>query len=288
LGNDTKRTELDALKAKIGEAYKAQDTKTLKKLEVEFQALLEEDRSDRAQEIIDAMFNEFRKGHQWVLKMQKLATEKFYVYSPIGRIRHLFAAMTGDRAIISRQVRRGMNAPIQGFASEVAVKASRRVQVTYHKERNLLSKMMNWKKNIQIKFSRIVHDALYYTVPFEMVLPFLHILQWEATYGVAKAYKDEFGLEFTVEPEIEIEIGSKDTNAQKWGWDLPGLIQIINTSVDAGIQEGVFTQSREEILKLIYAPWKNRDVLAYLDENFPLLNVHLIKEIQDVVRDQGK
>jgi len=122
------------------------------------------------------------------------------------------------------------------------------------------------------------------TVPFEMVLPFIHILQYEATYGIAKAYDEEFGLKFTVEPEIELEVGSKDTNSIKWDWALPSLIKAINSTVDAGIADGIFTQSRAEILELIYAPWKNEELLTHLDTNFPLLGVHLKEEIRNVVR----
>ena len=286
LGNDTKKTELDAIKAKIAEAYKANNKADLKKLEVQFNKLRDEDRSDNAQHIIDKMFNEFKKGHQWVLRMQRMATEKFYVYSPIGRIRHLYAAMTQDKQIVSRQVRRGMNAPIQGFASEIAVKASRRVMTSYYKSDSALVTIC--KKLPQIKFNRIVHDALYYTVPFEVVLPFIHIMQYEATYGVAEAYHKEFGLKFTVEPEIELEIGSKDTNATKWDWSLPNLVSIIDASVDAGIKDKIFTQSKEEILEMIYAPWKNPKTLKWLDTNFPLLGVSLVEEIKHVVNASSK
>jgi DNA polymerase I-like protein with 3'-5' exonuclease and polymerase domains len=284
LGNDTKRNDLDAAKAKIAEAYKAKDTKALDKAVKAFEAILEEDRTERAQEIIDKMFAEFKRGDQWVKRMQKMASEMFYVFSPIGRIRHLFAAMTGVRSIISRQVRRGMNAPIQGFASEIAVKASLRVLTAFFKDRAKIDKMLGREPSRPVKFNRIVHDALYFTVPYEMVIPFIHMLQYEATYGVAQAYEREFGLKFTVEPEIEMEIGTKDTNSTKWNWALPELKKIIESSVDDGIKAGLLTEEREEILEKIWAPWHNKECLSFLDKNYPLLGVSLKKEIRDVVR----
>lgn len=283
LGNDTKRTDLDAIKAKIAEAYKAGDKKLLARHEAEFLRILDEDRSENAQEIIDKMFAEFRKGDQWVKRMQRLAAEKFYVFSSIGRIRHLYAVLTGIRSIVSRQIRRGMNAPGQGFASEIAVKAARRMMVSYYKERKQLCALLGVKPK-DIKFNRIVHDALYFSVPFDMVIPFIHILQYEATYGVANAYEKEFGLKFTVEPEIEIEIGTKDTNAMKWDWSLPELRRIIEVSVDEGIKNKLLTAEREDILEQIWAPWKNKECLDFLDREYPLLNVSLKKEIRDVVK----
>lgn len=283
LGNDTKRNDLDAAKAKIAEAYKAKNTKKLDKAVAAFEAILEEDRTEQAQEIIDKMFSEFKRGDQWVKRMQKMATEKFYVFSPIGRIRHLYAAMTGIRSIISRQVRRGMNAPIQGFASEIAVKASRRVMVSFFKDRAKIDKLLGREKSRPVKFNRIVHDALYFTVPYEMVIPFMHILQYEATYGVAKAYEDEFGLKFTVEPEIEMEFGTKDTNSMKWDWSLPELKKIIETTVDDGIKLNLLSESKEDILAKIWEPWKSDKCLKFLDETYPILGVSLKKELRNVV-----
>lgn len=284
LGNDTKRNDLDAVKAKINAAYKSGDKKALAQHVEEFERLLEEDRSEQAQEVIDKMFAEFKRGDQWVKRMQRLATEQFHVFSPIGRVRHLWAAMTGVKQIISRQVRRGMNAPIQGFASEIAVKASRRVMVSFYKDRQKICKMLGIAEPKPIKFNRIVHDALYFTVPYDMVIPFIHILQYEATYGVTQAYEREFGLKFTVEPEIEMEIGTKDTNSTKLDWSLPNMRATIEAAVDEGIKSGLLTAERSDILDQIFRPWHNKKCLSYLDETYPILNVSLKEEILDVIK----
>ena len=66
LGNDTKRNDLDTVKAKINEAYKNKDSAALKKYVAEFEHIIGEDRSEAAQEIIDKMFQEFPMGDQWV------------------------------------------------------------------------------------------------------------------------------------------------------------------------------------------------------------------------------
>jgi hypothetical protein len=144
--------------------------------------------------------------------------------------------------------------------------------------------MLGLTKPKPIRFNRIVHDALYFTVPYNVVIPFIHVLQYEATYGVANAYEKEFGLKFTVEPEIEMEIGTKDTNSEKWDWSLPNLTAILSKVVQEGIDQGLLTESKEEILEQIYAPWRNKEALAYLNETYPLLGVDLRKEIADAVR----
>ena len=288
LGNDTKRNDLDAVKAKINEAYKNKDAEALKKYVAEFEHIIGEDRSEAAQEIIDKMFQEFPMGHQWVKRMQKLATEEYYVFSPIGRIRHLYAAMTGIRQIVSRQVRRGMNAPIQGFASEIAVKASRDVMVNYYNDAQKIKKMCGLKGPSRIKFNRIVHDALYYSVPYEYVLPFMHILQYVATEGVAKSYEEQFGLKFPIEPEIEMEVGTKDTNSAKWDWNLSELLPMIDSVVKQGTDDRLLTESHKDIMAKILKPWQTDECIEFLDENYPLLNVKLAPEIRAAVKTYSK
>jgi DNA polymerase family A len=285
LGHDTKKAEFDALKEKMSVAHKAGDTKTLSKLEVEYTALMEDDREDYAQNIIDKMFTQFKAGHKWLQRMSESAENEQQVWSPIYRIRHLYATLTKDRQIVSRQVRRGMNAPIQGFASEIAVKSSRIVMTHYYKLQPKLKQMigLDSKAKFPVRFNRIVHDASYFTVPYSMVLPFLHILQYDTTYGVTKAYKDEFDLEFTVEPEIEMEIGAQDTKARKWSWALPELLTHIESAVDDGIKAGFLTEEKNDIMAQIMAPYHSDECLTFLNQRFPFLGVDLKPEIEAAV-----
>jgi hypothetical protein len=284
LGNDTKKAELDSVKIKINAAHKAGDKQAEAEHIERFEALLSEDRTEQAQAIIDKIFASFPSGHKWILRMQKFATEKFYVFSPIGRIRHLYAAITKNKGIVSQQVRRGMNAPIQGFASEIAVKASRGVMVSFFKTRDRLMAILGLKTPPTITFNRIVHDAQYFTVPYSMVLPFLHVMQYEATYGITKDYKDQFGLDFPVEPEIEVEFAVKDTTSLKWDYELPNLVKILDTVVTQGIAEGFLSGKKPDILKEIYAPWLNKESLKILNTEFPLLNVDLGPELLATAR----
>ena len=252
-------------------------------IEAQYTKLVAEDRTEYAQGIIDKMFLEFDRGQKWVSKMQYLAENKYYVYSPIGRIRHLYAAMTQDKRIVSKQVRRGMNAPIQGFASEIGVKASHLIMEAYYEELPKIKSMLNIETVEDIEFNRIVHDASYFTIPHCMVIPFIHILQYQATYGVTQAYEKEFGLKFTVEPEIELEVAVRDSSSRKWDWSLPELTRIIEVSVDEGIAQGIYSDTKAAILEKIYEPWRNKEVRTYLNEKYPLLGVDLYKEIGKAV-----
>lgn len=298
LGIDTKEGDMTSLRSKISALYEEslvtkdnsrilQINKQLEALDVQLSDLIAEDRTEYAQGIVDKMFREFKSGARWTEKMQAMSENEYYVYAPNGRIRHLFAAMTGDRKIVGRQVRRGSNAPVQGFASEVGVKASRLIMTDYYKNLKIFKEKLGITKSsldLRVFFSRMVHDANYFMVPYEMVVPFIHILQYQATYGVAKAYKEEFGINFTVEPEIEIEFSARDDLSYKWDWSLNDCTAKIKQTVKDADELGVLDGTQEQVLDMILKPWRSKSFRAMLQKNWPLLNVpDLDKQIREAV-----
>lgn len=258
----------------------------VKSLQKKLDALKKEDRTDYAQHIIDKMFSEFKDGARWTNRMKELAKKEGYVYSPLGRIRHLPSAIMvnpKDKKLINRQIRRGSNAPIQGFASELAVKAARLTMLAYYDELPVLCKMMGidsseWE--LRVESSRMVHDASYYAVPYEMVIPFLHIAQYIATYGVARTVEQQFGIKFTIEPEVEFELTVNDgsSNECKWDWTIENLFDIVDASVAEGVELGIIDDP-DDVKRRIFAPWKNKEVVKYLDKKYPLLGVHIARKI---------
>src|SRR6185437_3884981 len=215
--------------------------------------------------------------------------EHFYSYSPNGRVRHLFGMMYTDRENQGSQVRRSVNAPIQGFASEVGVASDRLIVETYYKELPKLKKMLGiqestWKR-FRVHCSRAVHDALYKQVPYEFVIPFIHILQYQATYGVAEKYLKEFKIKFTIEPEIEIGIGASSDNESDWDWSIPDLIRILLKTVDDIDALGQLEGTKKEVIDKIFEPWRNKKVRSYLQEHYPILGVKdLDKQIVEALK----
>jgi hypothetical protein len=253
----------------------------MEELDHKLTALVAEDRTEYAQGIIDKMFGEFKKGAAWTNKMQELAEKEYYVYSPIGRRRFLPAAITGARQIVAQQVRRGSNAPIQGFASEIGIKASRLIMEAYYE--HLEQFMEFWQSDasdweMRTKYNRVVHDANYFAVPYEMLIPMFHIAQYMATYGVTKAYKDQFNVEFTVEPEVEFELGAQDANSHKIDWSLDGFIAALKATLVESAELDLLDGSKEDILEVVTYPWKNKKFRAYLQKHFPLLGVSDLDE----------
>lgn len=289
LGDDTKTAELGELRDSLNKKYHEYlEDKNNTALEEEIDGLKErikevqeDDRSEYAEGIMNKMFSTYKNGHRWTVRMTECAKKSGYVYSPLGRIRHLMATILvnpKDKKLIARQIRRGSNAPIQGFASEIAVKASRITLEKYYEELPKIIELMglettSWK--MKVESSRMVHDASYYAVPYDMVLPFIQITQYTATYGIAQALKDEFNITCNIEPEIEIEVTDCDsTDNRTWNWAIPNLIAIIESSVDSIAQrEGLSMDQKRVIMNRILRPWKLKTVRQYLCKKYPLLNV---------------
>ncbi len=248
------------------------------------EATQEQEDTRYAQSIIDKMFAEFRKGGQWTEKMKGLAESEHYAYSPFGRKRRMWSALTGIRSVIAAGVRQGSNAPIQGYASESGVRSSRDVALAYYTALPELAEELGYStepealRRLWIEFNRIVHDALYHAVPYEMVLPFIHILQWHSTFGLAAALGKEFNLDFLVPPEIEIEIGAQDTRTYAWDWTMPGLARIIDKSVQDAQELGLLDRDPEEVMRCIWKPYQVASVRKTLQKRWPILNVRDLRK----------
>lgn len=298
LGEQTKAADIVAIKDKIvalrKEKKDCKDPARLKEIDKEVSEQLRmmakiraEDREEYAQGIMEKLLKAFPKGAGWLDRMKKQAVEQLHVYSPFGRIRHLYAALIQENQTQSRQVRRAVNAPIQGIASEQGTEGNRAIDKTYYMEAPVIAKELGLDVEHASKLyvQRIVHDASYFMVPIDMVIPLLHIMLHESTYGSRDRVKKHFGLEYTVEPEIEAEFGMDDSNSYKFDFSMKSLVDCIGQSIKDGEKLGLLDCSPKEAMRRAFAPWINKNTRNYLHKQFPLLNV---PEAVNVVPDALK
>lgn len=265
-------------------------TQELQEIESKIRSLKQELRENPekyAQGLIDKLFNDFKAGARWMHRMKTMVEKDYQVFSCIGRIRHLPAVLSGLKSVIAAQIRRGSNSPIQGFASEIGVKASRLITATYYREGRKLMELHGKEGQPvpRIKFNRIVHDALYYTVPYDMVIPFIHILQYQATYGIARQYEEQFGVKFIIEPEIEVDITGVASESHKWDWSLPDVVDCLSKSLNDLKEINQLDDTPENIMRQILQPWKNTEFRHYLQDKYPLLDV---RDLDDQIKDAIK
>lgn len=226
---------------------------------------------DEVQLIIDKMFSEFPQGAKWLDDVVDLVKKYAHVVSPIGRVRNVWRVFTGKKGVIAAASRRAQNSPIQGFASEIGGAGSFQTLVECYK----FLKEIGWNVKQHLpQYNRAVHDSALYAVPYAFLLPFIHIRQYVATNGITNWYKEIFGVDFTIEPEIELEVFASEDASYKWDWEIPHLLTNIYKALQDQVKLGQLpADDLEATWELILKPWKSKSMRAMLCEKYPLLNV---------------
>lgn len=243
------------------------ELKKLRARKKELQEILDISPKEKAQEIMTKLFTEFEKGAQFLEEVSQQAETSGTLMTPIGRRRNLYRTFTGIRSFLASAQRRAKNSPIQGMASELGMLTG--YLILRECDSYLEEGMDSWPL-----FSRVVHDALYFEVPYAFVLPFIHIMQYTATYGVAEYVKETFNWPLTVEPEIEIELSTREDHSFKWDWALPQLKGHLEACLNDQVEMGLL--KKEEVagvMSTIFAPWKDAETRKALQERYPLLGV---------------
>lgn len=235
-----------------------------------------------SEDVSAKLFKEFDKGAKWLERVSARCEVQGISYAPHGRIRHLYGVFTGLKQAVAACARRAKNSPVQGLASDIGMVAAHMIGEQYYqylRKNNLLPEDLTQRLGYPI---RAVHDALYFEIPYEHVLPFTHICQWVATYGVTEYYKEKFGIEFTVEPEIEMAFMAREDHedAGKWDWSFFNLRQVLTKAVEDKKEIGLLDKKEtvDSVLEKIYAPYESKKVLAYLEEFYPMLGVKNLSE----------
>jgi hypothetical protein len=168
-----------------------------------------------------------------------------------------------------------MNSPIQGFASEIGVKTARLIALNFYAYVERFGDPEDLTGLfLPTEVNKTVHDAAYLEVPYRYVIPIVYILQYSATYGVTAAYAKTYGIQFTIEPEIEMEISASEDKSYKWDWLDSSLKTVIEQSLDDQIKiKTLDEKDKPKALREIYSVFENKKAMAYLEKNYPILGV---------------
>lgn len=225
-----------------------------------------------AQEIVDKLYQRFPKASAWLRWSMDHAMEYLYTYSPIGLRRNLFGVMTGINSIVAAMRRRAANSPIQGFASQIGVTTARLIIEHLYDVLLEFGYIDKKTRRMPADITKAVHDALHSESPYEIVLIVTHVVQWVATYGVTKWYKDNYGTEFLVEPEIEMEFGASEDKMYKWNWTPDHLDKILKDSLEDQKKLGNCKDTKIAY-ESIMSPYRKKKVKSFLENKYPILGV---------------
>ena len=177
-------------------------------------------------EIKGKFLDRFPVGLKWFDKIKKFARKNFYVESPLGRRRNLFAfmlddTMMGARGTVNRSERQSVNSPVQGFGSDLMMSAIRLM------ERRCFE---HWKKTGNwpgVRFSVSVHDSVSVEVAYEWFWFAIKIIEESMTCDVAREMERRHNMKFTSVPEIDFEIGAAESNVKGWDFDYRSVHDLI-------------------------------------------------------------
>lgn len=235
-----------------------------------------DDKLELAQNTMTKMFTEFKRGAAWLKWTKAHAAEHGYTYSPLGMRRNLHGVLSGIQNIVSSMQRKAANSPIQGLASQIGVTAARLINLNVYTAFLDLGYIDENTEVLPADIIKAVHDALHSEVFYEMLLAYIHVAQWTATYGVTEYYKRVYKLDFPIEPEIEVEIGATEDKMYKWNWTEAHLLEIVKLAVKDQIDIGVLKDDPDKTVAKILKAYNTPKIRKYLETNYPILGV--IKE----------
>lgn len=269
LAKDLYKQKVSDLENKIRSEKDAAKKKDLQK---QLSKLSLEAEEEMAGSIMEKLFKLFPKAGRWLHWSMDHAQENLYTYSPIGMRRNLFAFMTGVKSIVAAMRRRAANSPIQGWASQIGVTAARLIELELWDVLTKFGYIDKKTKELPADITKAIHDALHTESPYEIVLICTHVIQWTATYGVTEYYEREYGVQFTIEPEIEMEFGADESSMEKWNWSEKQFDEIIKKSL-AKQKELGFLKNVDKAYAKIMSPYENKELKDYLQTRYPILGV---------------
>ncbi len=213
-------------------------------------------------------FGRFPKASDWIDRMHKSAREKFFAYSLTGRRRNLFGYFFDNRGIRGSTDRMAANAPTQGLGADAAHFGAWLMMRVAALVLQHFNKVDDTTQELPIAVRCMVHDSVFLEVAYEHVWLALHLVHHCMTVGVAREFKRIYGAEFTVPPEIDLEIGKNEKDLYKWDWSPESLKECITkASKDAGEADGI---EASKIRKLMLSGKHDTKLTKFLEKNYPV------------------
>lgn len=183
---------------------------------------------EKAQELIDLLFEKFKEGGDWIKTVIREAQKQLFVLSPAGMIRHLWAYLHNKQGVRNAMDRRGPNSIIQGLASQQGVDSMRNLQVLF----------WNYLVNNDVEnplwkvITNYVHDSVESENWIHMAPLHLYFLEHASTTLVHKNYEDIHGMKFKVGLEVEFQMGPSMDKLYTWKWGYDELREYVVKTLD--------------------------------------------------------
>lgn len=245
----------------------------------------------------DDLFSKFYKRYNkvadWLKNTVAFSHKTMFVHSSSGRRRHLIGYLVPIKQIQAAMERRAKNAPIQGFGSDLVHTAGRLFTQHIYEYLIRINEADENTETIPIRLNRMVHDSIFTSAPFHLVMATVQIIQWCCVKGVSEFYDDNYGIKFTVPLEIELEVGASCDVMYKWDWgvkpydenlfkkdlgdDYESKYKIESYPIDYCIRKAcedyckLYKGNADKIYNEVMDSWNDSKTKKYLDKHYPIL-----------------
>jgi DNA polymerase-1 len=162
---------------------------------------------EEAEEKVDMFFSAFPDLKKWLENNPKIAREKGYVETMMGRRRRLDIFYSKENFRLKAKADRlSMNAPIQGQSSDGGTIG------LFQFLQFLLDNNLEKRWLVQ----NVVHDSCLVQVPMDDIDDALKAMQYHFVDGMSDYIKQYFGFTLPLPIECEIEVGIKYGDLTKW------------------------------------------------------------------------
>ncbi len=275
-------------KIKLKELYSKRDK--VKKQLKETQA---KDFTKFTNDLFSKFYARYRDVEKWLKDTVEFSKKTMFVRSAIGRRRHLIGYLVPIQSIKAAMERRAKNAPIQGIGSDFVHTAGRLFTQHIYEYLLKIEEATFETETIPIRLNRMVHDSIFTSAPFHLVLATVQIIQWCCVKGVSDFYDKNFNVKFNVPLEIELEIGASADTMYKWDWsvkpfnekdyikelgeDYESKYKIESYPIDYCVRKScedyckLYKGNPDKIYKEVMSAWSDSKIKKYLDKHYPIL-----------------
>lgn len=225
-----------------------------------------------AKDIMTKMSLEWEDLYSWMDRMHDDAESKGFVEAPHGRRRHLKSMLFSSKKMKAAFLRRAVNAPVQGFSSDIAFMAARLIE--WHMAKYLKIFHPDYLDSYYIEggVECAVHDALYQCPKYEVFLATLHIMQWCMTTGVTNTYAELFNHHWLTPPEVETGIGFSAAHTEAWDYSYKSLRDAVRLCIKEQYENGFGQKgvTEKEAFDKVFKISKEEK--KYLQSNYPFFD----------------
>ena len=221
----------------------------------------------QAKDLMKLMFEKFKKGGDWIKRVQYVASKTCLAKYPNGRIRHLWGYLYPDESITSSMDRKGPNSIIQGHASDMNFIGG------------YLLKKTIWKYfgskgiNLGIMHENVVHDSIEGSCPLANLPIALYLVEHCYTTLVHKYMRKTWGQSLLVALSMEMDIGWTGANAGTWDFTKSNYYKLVNEALI-----GKYKDLNQGFTKRQY---------KMMQHNFEVLRECRYHEMKDSINEKG-